>query len=490
MNVLRPQDFLYLTPLAFVAVVGLLLVLAEAFARGRTRHFLMHLTVAGCVGGAIASIVMWRVVGDDVHSLFGGMLLADRFGFFLMTLFCGTAAFTALLSAGHQAEHRWEMGEYYGLMMLAVAGMGMLAMAGDLVTVFLGIETMSLAVYVMTAARRGSVRGSEGAMKYFLMGAFASGFLVYGMALLYGAAGTTDLVGIAAALADDPSQPLVVAAVFFLIVAFGFKVALVPFHMWTPDAYEGAPTPVTAFMAAAVKAAAFAAILRVFVQALGGDVVPFGRLGWTTTFAVLAAITMTVGNIAALRQENIKRLLAYSSISHAGVILVGVVTAGVDPSVGAVPAVLYYLVAYSVSTLGAFAVVVWVGGRDHERVLVSDLNGLAATRPWVAIAMTVCMLSFGAIPPTAGFFGKFVIFKSALQAHDQQLLWLVVIGVINSVVSIYYYLRVVMAMYFRDALGEFKPIRSAAIVFVIVASAVLVLQMGLMPSSWLSYAGG
>lgn len=490
MNVIQPSDFVYLTPLALLTVFGLLLVLAEAFMKGRQRDFLMQLTVAGCASTIVAAVAVWRHLGDQSLSLFGGMLIADRAGLFLSALFAGSTALVALISAAHQREHQWEMGEYYGLMMLATAGMVMLAMAGDLVTVFLGIETMSLAVYVLCAARRDSRRSSEAAMKYFLMGAFASGFLLYGMALLYGATGTTDLTLIAARLAADPSQPLVVAGVFLLILAFGFKIALVPFHMWAPDAYEGAPSPVTAFMAAAVKAAAVAGILRVFVLALGGDVLPFGRMGWTTIFAVLAAITMTVGNIAALRQENVKRLLAYSSVSHAGVILVGVVAAGVEPTGTGLASVLYYLVAYSVTTLGAFAVLVWVGNRGHERILVSDFNGLAAVSPGVAAAMTICMLSLGGIPPTAGFVGKFVVFKSALEAYDQQLLWLVIIGVLNSVVSIYYYLRIVMAMYFRDALGEFKPVRSVAVAVVLVVSAVLVLQMGLMPGSWLAMAGG
>jgi NADH-quinone oxidoreductase subunit N len=380
------------------------------------------------------------------------------------------------------------VGEYYGLMVLATSGMAMIAMAGDLVTIFIGIETMSLAVYVMTAARRTKI-GAEGAMKYFLMGAFASGFLVYGMALLYGATGTTNLHMIRGVLASGSSSALTVAAVFMLVVAFGFKVAAVPFHMWTPDAYQGAPTPVTGFMAGAVKAAAFAGIIRVFIGGLGGDIVPLGGMGWAHIFAVLAAITMTVGNIAALRQENIKRMLAYSSIAHAGVLLVGVVAAGLDSQGDGLRGILFYLLSYSVTTVGAFAVVVWIGNRDQERTLVSDWHGLASQHPAAAMAMTLFMLSFAGIPPTAGFFGKFFVFKSALMVGDSQLLWLVVIGVLNSVISIFYYLRVVMAMYFRDATGEFKPTSTGAITFVMVATGILVLQMGMMPSRWLGYMG-
>lgn len=486
----NPKDFLYVGPLGVLAVVGLLLVLAEAFARGKQRQFLMQMTVAGCLLAMFTAIATWRALapGQSVSS-FSGMLVADRMGMFLIALFSGTTALIAILGSVHQREYDWEVGEFYGLMVLATAGMAMIAMAGDLITVFLGIETMSLAVYVMTAARRSNRAGIEGAMKYFLMGAFASGFLVYGMALLYGATGTTNLATIQVLLSARDSSALAVIAIFFLIVAFGFKVAAIPFHMWAPDAYEGAPTPVTGFMAAAVKTAAFAGIIRVFVGGLGGSVVPFGHIGWATIFAVLAAITMTFGNIAALRQDNIKRMLAYSSIAHAGVILVGIVTAGVEPGGSGLQSVLFYLLSYSVATVGAFGVIVWIGNRDRERVLISDWYGLGAARPAAALVMTLFMLSFAGIPPTAGFFGKFIIFKSALQAYDQQLLWLVIVGVLNSMISIFYYLRVVMAMYFREANGEFKTLSSGALTFALVLCGILILQMGLMPTAWLGYLG-
>ncbi len=476
--------------MAILTLVGLLLILAESFATGQRRQFLMQLTVAGCVMSILAAIWTWRSLapGQSV-SVFSGMLVADRMGMFLIALFSATTGLVAMLASAHQREYDWEVGELFGLMLLATAGMAMIAMAGDLITIFIGIEVMSLAVYVMTAAQRRSRAGSEGAMKYFLMGAFASGFLVYGMALLYGATGSTNLEVIRGVLAAQESSPLAVVAIFLLIIAFGFKIAAIPFHMWAPDAYEGAPTPVTAFMAAAVKTAAFAGMIRVFLGALGGDVVPFGNIGWASIFAIIAAITMTVGNIAALKQDNIKRMLAYSSVAHAGVLLVGIVTAGINPEGDGLSSVLFYLLSYSVATVGAFGVVVWIGGRDRERVLISDWYGLASAKPAAALVMTLFMLSFAGIPPTAGFFGKFVIFKSALMAQDQALLWLVIIGVLNAMISIYYYLKVVMAMYFRDATGEFKPLSSGAITFTLVLCAILVLQMGLMPSKWLTYLG-
>jgi NADH-quinone oxidoreductase subunit N len=358
-------------------------------------------------------------------------------------------------------------------------------MAGNLMTVFLGIETMSIATYVLTASRRGSRRSAEAAMKYFLMGAFATAFLLYGIALTYGATGTTDLTKIRAFLDAQGPSPMLVISVFFFVIGFGFKIAAVPFHMWAPDVYDGAPTPVTGFMAAAVKAAAFAGILRVFGEAFGGDIMPIGRSGWAGISAALAAITMTVGNVAALRQRSIKRMLAYSSISHAGVILVGVCAMGLGAYSAAQKAVVFYLAAYSVTTLGAFGMLAWIGSKAHERTLVDDSAGLAQQHPIAALAMTLFMLSFGGLPPTAGFLGKFLVFKAAMSAYDQQLVWLVVVGVLNSMVSIFYYLRLVTAMYFREPLGPFSPNRAWSLRVAMALCVVLVLQMGILPTLWL-----
>ena len=486
-------DLIWISPMLILAVTGMMLVLAEAFYRGRERGHLMALAVAGSVAATIASIVLYRQLEPGtVRPLLSNMLLADRFGLALTGLFSATTALAAMVAPGHQRTHGWESGEYYGILLLSAAGMAMLAQAGNLTTVFLGIETMSIGVYVMCALRRRSRRGNEAAMKYFLMGAFATGFLLYGIALVYGAAGTTSLLTIAGGQAVPlgdfvvrMGQPgLAVAGIFLLVVAFGFKVAAVPFHMWAPDAYEGAPTPVTAFMAAAVKAAATAGLIRVFGHGLGGDVLPYGNLGWASPMVVIAAVTITVGNIAAIRQENVKRMLAYSSISHGGVILAGVAAMGLGAAT-AQSALVYYLFAYSITTMGAFAVVAYVGSRDRERLLIDDWAGLGARHPGAALAMTVCLLSLGGMPPTGGFFGKFYVFKSAMEAADQQLLWLVIIGVVNSVISIFYYLRIVTAMYFRDATGAFDTTRSAALAFVIAICPLVVIEMGVMPGFWL-----
>ncbi|ACY14477.1 NADH-quinone oxidoreductase subunit N [Haliangium ochraceum] len=487
-------DLAYLTPFFILAVTAMLLCLAEAFMRTTAAQArLMGLAVAGCVLAAGAAIVLYRSIEPgSARPLFYGMLRADRFGYFFVALSSLLTAGTALSSPRHQEAHGWSEGAVYGVMLLATSGMAVMAMAGDMAAIFLGVETMSLAVYVLTALRRGSLRSSEAAMKYFLMGAFATGFLLYGMALIYGATGATNLAAIELALAEGSSPGLLVTGIFLLIIALGFKVAAVPFHMWAPDAYEGAPTPITGFMAAAVKASAFAVVLRLFGDVFATEDLAFGRMGWASPMVVLAALSMTIGNLAALRQENIKRMLAYSSVSHAGFLLVGVVATGLSAPEFAEEArtgVLYYLMAYGVTTIGGFAVASWIGSRGRERVLVDDWAGLASQHPGAALAMTIFMLSLGGIPPTAGFLGKFYVLKAAMNVTDHQLLWLVVLGAINAAVSIYYYLRVVMAMYFRDAIDEFKPLGGGAYMFVMAVCAIFVLEMGLLPGMWLSAAG-
>jgi NADH-quinone oxidoreductase subunit N len=481
----QSSDLLYAAPFLVLAVSGILLVLAEAFFTGRDRATLAGLTVAGALATTVVSIALYRQLGArESHVIFSEMLVADRTGYVLCALFGVIAALGALVAPAHQRTHGWINGEYYGTLLMAASGMTILAMAANLATVFLGIETMSIGVYVMTALRRRSRRGNEAALKYFLMGAFATGFLLYGMALVYGATGSTSLLQIQGRL-QSGNLALLTLGTFFMIVAFGFKVAAVPFHMWAPDAYEGAPTPVTAFMASAVKAAAVAGMMRVFAQYMGGDRLPFGVIGWASPLVVIAAITITIGNIAAIRQDNIKRMLAYSSISHAGVLLVGLCATGLGSPTGT-SALLFYLITYSLTTMGAFAVVTFVGSRDRERLSIDDWAGLAGRHPGAALAMTVCLLSLGGMPPTGGFFGKFYVFKSAMDAQDQQLLWLTAIGVVNSAVSIFYYLRLMTAMYFKDAPGELTPTRSPGLLFVMAACPLVIIEMGLFPGFWIN----
>jgi NADH-quinone oxidoreductase subunit N len=481
------QQLYYILPLIIVVGGAALLLLFDAFAGEGSRRWLMHLTVVVCLAAMLATWVVWRRVSsfEEVY-LFDKMLVADKFSLFLTLVFLAGTLLTALLATDFFREYDALYGEFFSLLLLTSSGMMILAMSADLVSVFLGIETMSVGAYVLTGAFRRHRRATEAAMKYFVAGAFATGFLLYGIALVYGTTGTTQLDAIAK-IASTNTPPLFLIGQFMLIVALGFKVAAVPFHMWAPDAYEGAPTPVTGYMAAAIKAAGMAALMRVFFVGLGGEVLPYGPLGWATILSILSVITMTVGNVAALRQENIKRMLAYSSIAHAGYILIGVVAAGLTPATGvARPAVLFYLLAYTFTTVGAFGVVAWIGRKGDERQMVDDWAGLATRHPAAALAMTVFLLSLGGIPPTGGFFGKFYVFRAAMDASGQ--IWLVIAGVLNSVISVYYYLRVVMAMYFREPARELRPLVSPPMTAALAICVLAVLLMGILPSSWLGLA--
>jgi NADH-quinone oxidoreductase subunit N len=319
------------------------------------------------------------------------------------------------------------------------------------------------------------------------MGAFATGFLVYGMAMVYGTTGgALGYAEIAAKVSSASKTPLFYLGEYFILIALAFKVAAVPFHMWAPDTYEGAPTPVTGFMAAGVKAAAFGGIVRLMGEAFGSPLLVFDNTGWASILSVLAAVTMTLGNLAALRQENVKRMLAYSSVAHAGYILIGVVAAGLGVA-SAKPAVLFYLIGYTFTTLGAFGVVAWIGNRRDERLLIDDWAGVGAARPGVALAMTLFLLSLGGVPPTGGFFGKFYLFKAAMESP--QLTWLVVVGVLNSVVSVYYYLRIVVAMYFKDASRPLQPTDSASMRAGLLITAIAVVLLGVFPGTFVEWAG-
>jgi NADH-quinone oxidoreductase subunit N len=492
------STLLHQVPLLVVVVFGILLLMLEAFSRtdersaaaGETggpvgsRAYLMHLAVLGC--GIALGLTVWSFVALEPRSLYGGLLAADRYTRFFEAVFLVAAILALLLSHAYLKEHDFEFGEFYALVLFSVAGMMILAAATDLVTVFLGLEIMSVGIYVLVGSRLRTIRSPEAALKYYLVGAFSAAILLYGIALIYGATGTTSLAGIAARVGAVSSDPIFIVGLLLLLCGLGYKIAAVPFHMWTPDAYEGAPTPVTAFMAAGVKAAAFAALVRVLTTAFDLEAVKVGTAGWVTILQALAVLTMTLGNIAALRQENVKRLLAYSAISHAGYILVGVVAIGVTGK-AAQPSVLYYLLAYTFSTIGAFGVVGWLGSRNDERLMVDDWAGLATRHPLAALAMTLFLLSLAGMPPTAGFFGKFYVLRAATM--DPQLYPLVVIAVLNSVVAAYYYLKIIMAMYFRELAREPRPQRSTATVLALVIAALLVLQLGLMPGMYLTAAG-
>jgi len=480
------SQLLSYTPLLILIGMGCLILLAETFAHGHARTGLAWLGIAGCVGALVAIVAGWEGAAD-APTHFQGMLVVDRMALFLDGTFVAAALLTLLFAPPYLREQGFEFGEFYAMVLFATAGMVMVIHATHLVSLLIGIETMSLAAYVLTGCWRRSLRSAEGAIKYFLMGAFATGFLVYGMALVYGTTGgELSYAGIAAKVPQASKSPLFYVGEYFILVALGFKVAAVPFHMWAPDAYEGAPTPVTGFMAAGVKAAAFGAIVRLFGTAFGSPLLVFDFTGWASVLAILAGLTMTLGNLAAIRQDNVKRLLAYSSISHAGYLLIGVVASGLGVA-SAKPAVLFYLASYTFTTLGAFGVVAWIGNRSDERLYIDDWAGLATKRPAIALAMTIFLLSLGGVPPTGGFFGKFYLFRAAMESP--QLYWLVAVGVLNSIVSVYYYLRIVVAMYFRESTRALAPTDGASMRLGLLVTAIAVVLLGVFPGTFVEWAG-
>jgi NADH-quinone oxidoreductase subunit N len=473
-------------PLLIVSGMACLLLVAETMVRGQSREGLMWLGVASCAATLLALVFQWNDAATP-RNVFQDMWVVDRMAIFLDGTFVVAAGITLLLSTSYLREHDFELGEFYGLVLLATAGMMMVVHATHLLLLLVAIETMSLAAYVLTGCWRRSARSSEGALKYFLMGAFATGFLVYGSALVYGTTGgQMSYAGIAGRAPEVARDPLFLIGFYFILIAMAFKVAAVPFHMWAPDAYEGAPTPATGLMAAGVKAAAIGGLLRLLGGAFSAPVLATDSGGWVNILSVIAFLSMTVGNLAALRQENIKRMLAYSSIAHAGYVMVGLPALGLGLE-GAQPAILFYLAVYTVTTLGTFGVVAWVGRRGDERLFVDDWAGVGSQRPGLALAMTLFLLSLGGVPPTGGFFGKFYVFRTAME--DPRLYWLVIAGVLNSAVSLYYYLRVVVAMYFRDPLRPHDPFPSASMRMALVLTAIAVVALGVFPGTVVGWAG-
>ncbi len=421
---------------------GVLLMLMQPFVRNR--HFLSFLALLGSLAGTAASFFALLHGGPGFY----GLVQSDSFSFFFRLL-VGTVAFLVVLAAGPYLDReRLPIAEFYALLFFATAGMGVLASAQELLTAFIGLEMSSISSYILAGYRRDSLKSSESAMKYFLLGSFATAFFLYGIALVYGATGTTLLDKMAGA---DTTSTLLKLGLAMILIGLGFKVAAAPFQVWTPDVYEGAPTPVTALFSAGPKAAAFALLLRIFAT------VPAATKFWFWAFWMLAVLTMFAGNLGALVQTNIKRLLAYSSIAHAGYILVAfaaVTTMTSNSDVGAAPAyaaVLFYLLSYALMKLGAFTIVSQLGGAGEKNLSLDDYAGLSQRQPFVAAMLSVYLLSLLGLPVTAGFFGKFYIFKAAVNSH---LLWLAVLMAINSIIGAYYYLRVIVVMYMHEPSAE------------------------------------
>jgi NADH-quinone oxidoreductase subunit N len=485
------QEVQYIAPVLIIVGAGLAIMLIDAFAGKGRKEYLGWIALLGIAGAMALTAAFWGEPGQTVgRALFEGMFVVDNYSLFFNVLFLSCAAVTILLSMNYLAEHDMSHGEYYVLILFAVSGMMVMGAAGNLVTLFLGLETMSISTYVLVGFRRHSDRSTESAMKYFLLGAFSTGILLYGIALLYGATGTTDFQGIARALNDARlvSDPYFIAGTMLVLVALGFKVASVPFHMWAPDAYEGAPTSVTGFMACAVKSAGFAALVRVLTTVFGQKGVAVGDHGWFWLLVVLCVLTMSLGNLVAIAQRSIKRMLAYSSIAHAGYLLLGLL-ATATLGQGAASTVLFYLFAYSFTVLGAFGVVLLFErkGRD-EPLKLTDLSGVGYRHPLAGFAMTVFLLSLAGVPPTAGFFAKFYLFRAAVQAGGAGttvMYTLVVIALLNSAAAAYYYLRVVVYMYFREPEGEVPILRSPLTTFALVVALLFVLAIGILPDLYL-----
>ncbi|MEM6790683.1 MAG: NADH-quinone oxidoreductase subunit N [Myxococcota bacterium] len=501
MNAMTDSVFFALLPLLLVAAGGLGLMMTEVLGNrsgdGPSSDLALGTFVTLTAGG-VAAFALWLVGPEQLPGAHVAepYLVLDRFTFYFHIVLCVGAALTALVAGGYLPEHKLDRGEFYPLLLFSTVGAMILVAAGDLLSLFIGLETMSLGVYSMVAFRRGSLRSTEGAVKYFLLGSFAAALLLYGGALLYGVTGRTDLVGIGDAIATatgagsggDPfNWGMLVLSMVLILAGLAFKVSAVPFHMWTPDAYEGAPTPTTGYMAVVVKSAAFAMMLRVLLVGFGDAGSMSWGTGWPPVLAALAVLTMTIANLVAGQQESVKRMLAYSSIAHAGYLLVGVV-ATMSTDTGAQASVLFYLLSYTASTAGAFGALVWCGSYGKEAVSFEDLAGIGKRHPAAALALSLFLLSLAGIPPTAGFFGKLYILRASIGAG---LNGLAVLVLLNSVLAAYYYLRVLAYMYMREpAPGApvATPMQSGYVATGLVFAALAVSFLGLLPGASLDLA--
>jgi NADH-quinone oxidoreductase subunit N len=465
---LSSSDFVALTPEFVLCGVALVVLLLDAFVPKARHGAIAWVSLAGL---AMTAVTLLPYVGAHTTAA-GGMVAVDAFGTFFQFLFLFAAGLTILMSPRYLEVEGARPGTYYFLVLSATLGMMFLASGIDLVTIFIGLETMAISFYILAGFIKPNRRSNEAAVKYFLLGTFSLALLLYGMSILYGLTATTNLRSIATALAGESHHPWLPLGVILVVAGIGFKIAAVPFHMWAPDVYEGAPTPITAFLSVGSKAASFAMLFRIFFEGL-----PAVNDQWGLLFYALAILTMTVGNVAALTQSNIKRLLAYSSIAHAGYLLIAIVAATRVPQIG-IKAALIYLVIYAFMQFGAFAVVTLLRRRDVIGEELKDLSGLFQRSPLAATAMLLFMLSLGGIPPTAGFMGKFWLFSAAI---DGGFYWLAVIGVLNSAVSLYYYLRVVVFMWFKGEPTGSEPVMTPAMAVLLAIAVVGTIAIGVYP---------
>jgi NADH-quinone oxidoreductase subunit N len=481
-------NLISILPEMIVAVVGIIVMLYDCFAPNQRRVTgVMSLT-----GLIAATIALFAIHGNVPAETWNGMIAHDNLRLSFTFVFLLVSALTILISTIWVDRENVPVGEYHAMLMFATVGMMLMASGNDMVVIFLGLETLSIATYVMAGLRRTDLRSNESAMKYFILGSFASAFLLYGMALVYGATGSTNITEIAARVGDANFPALLLVGGAMMVIGFGFKAAAVPFHIWTPDVYEGAPSPVTAFMMAGPKAAAFASFVRVFVIGFpfvaASQAAGYLHDSWITALTAMAILTMTFGNIAAIVQNNVKRMLAYSSISHAGYALVGFIGAGMAQTLvkrdEAIIAVSFYMLTYAVTNLGAMAIVTLLAQKNDRRTEFEDYNGIGFRSPVLAFALSLFMLSLLGLPLTAGFMGKVMVFRPALEAQNWMLTLLVVVAVVNTAISAYYYLRLIVVMFFRERSSEWlAPKIPAALAAVLVITIVGVLYLGIFSES-------
>ncbi|MEK9136844.1 MAG: NADH-quinone oxidoreductase subunit N [Bacteroidota bacterium] len=463
------QDVFASAPLTVISLAAVIVLVVESLS-DKTERLNCWLTIIGLLAAIAAALASL----DSSGTAYNEMLATGGYANYFSVVFCLAGLLTVMLSPSYIKKESIGHGEYYSMVLFAVAGMMLMAAAADLITFFLGLELMSISFYVMAGFARKRIISNEAALKYFLLGAFATGFLLYGIALLYGATGTTNLAVIATGIALFSTNILFIVGLGLLMVGLVFKVAAVPFHMWVPDVYEGSPTTVSGFMSTGGKAAAFSAFLLIFSPAL---VTVMGSV--REVLAVLAALSMVVGNIFAIAQSNIKRMLAYSSIAHAGYILTGIVAANSLGSNG----VLFYLMAYTAMNVGAFGVLSILESNDGGNLTFDDYTGLSTKRPALAALMALFMFSLLGIPPFAGFFGKYYVFAGAIQGGYT---WLAIVGVLMSVVSAYYYLRLVVLMYFKEQVSVIEAVVPNLGLTALVISAIVLFVFGIYPSAIIS----
>lgn len=462
-------NFTLVAALILVAGTAILLMLLELFAPKLVKKWAAWISFTGLSLALIQTIMIWGQPGATFTPADGTpMVVVDNFAIFLNVVFVLTGMLTILVSKDFLRRTELDRPEFYMLMLFSICGMMLMGMANDLILIFLALELLSIPLYIMAGLAWPRADSEESSMKYFLLGAFSSAIFVFGIALIYGATGTTSLT----VLVDAIGEPngLLLAGVAFLLVGFGFKIAAVPFQMWTPDVYEGAPTPVTAFMSVGAKVGGFAALMRIL---LGG--LPNMGDAWVPAIVILSVLTLIIGNVAAIAQKNIKRMLGYSSIAHAGFILIAVAASGSSPQ--GISAALFYMFAYLFTNLGAFAIVIAMEHQQGQGVFLDDYKGLAKQHPWMALVMAFFMLSLTGIPLTGGFAAKFYVLRTAIDAN---LIGLALIGVATSVVSAYYYLRVVFLMYMYE--GDARLIKQPALVAAVWVTALATLFLGILPA--------